>query len=76
MQQQSKADLREVFNPDPEEVEEMSKIMKSISADRLSQLSQSKSKRSIPPEYDPNMAIQLERLEQKSFKKSFFETME
>ena len=36
----------------------------------------SKPSKLVPDEYDPNMAIEFERLETKSFKQSFFEKME
>jgi hypothetical protein len=36
----------------------------------------SKPSKLVPDEYDPAMAIEFERLETKSFKKEFFETME
>ncbi len=34
------------------------------------------SKRTLPPWYDPDLAIEIERLEPSSFKKDFFEKME
>jgi hypothetical protein len=36
----------------------------------------SNSRRNQKPEYDPTMAIELERLEQSSFKPDFYEAME
>ena len=43
-------------------------------ASRISQ--RSKPSKEVPDEYDPNMAIEFERLETKSFKRDFFEKME
>ena len=46
----------------------------SMNSDRKRALSEAR--RNPPPEYDPSMAIELERIEQSSFKPNFFEEME
>ena len=46
----------------------------SMNSDRRRALSEAR--RNPPPEYDPSMAIELERIEQSSFKPNFFEEME
>ena len=45
-----------------------------MNSDRKRALSEAR--RNPPPEYDPSMAIELERLEQSSFKPDFYEQME
>lgn len=52
--------------------EDSSKV--SLNSDRKRALSNAR--KNPPPEYDPEMAIELERLEQSSFKPDFYEKME
>ena len=46
----------------------------SMNSDRARALSEAR--KNPPPEYDPEIAIELERLQPSNFKKSFFEQME
>jgi hypothetical protein len=56
----------------PRLIESSSKA--SMTSDRRRALSEAK--KNPPPEYNPEMAVELERLEQSSFKPSFYEAME